>query len=180
MEQRSQSEKCQSTSKISKWKFPISITCPQRLIFLKEISPPPLPPPPPPPPPLTVPAVGRGRVKERERDETRQGLLQAMMGVACGCVVVDGAWAQWSKWSSCGPDCRQHRTRSCDSPAPVNGGKFCQGSVNLESANCTGGMCRGSHSSFFSFWLGFGFALCFGFGFCLAFFFLFLFLTMCW
>ena len=32
MEQRSQSEKCQSTSK---WKFLINITCPQRLIFLK-------------------------------------------------------------------------------------------------------------------------------------------------
>ena len=114
--------------------------------------------------PNSLKRISAGKELKREREgenETRQRRLQALMGVACGCVVVDGSWAQWSKWSSCGPDCRQHRTRSCDSPAPFSGGKFCLGDNNLESANCTGGMCRGSHSSFFSFWLGFGFCFCF-------------------
>ena len=30
----------------------------------------------------------------------------------------------------------------CDNPAPENGGQFCAGS-DLDTANCTGGMCRG-------------------------------------
>lgn len=57
--------------------------------------------------------------------------------------VVDGRWSAWTSWSSCGPDCKHHRRRSCTSPSPSNGGKYCVGR-DLTSANCTGGMCRGT------------------------------------
>ncbi|KZR99821.1 Netrin receptor UNC5C [Daphnia magna] len=58
-------------------------------------------------------------------------------------IVVDGRWNAWSTWSNCGPDCKHHRRRSCTSPSPSNGGKYCVGR-DLMSANCTGGMCRGT------------------------------------
>lgn len=57
--------------------------------------------------------------------------------------VVDGAWGPWSSWFECsqvghntlGDECLCQK-RSCDSPAPQNGGKNCDGtSVNV--VNCT-------------------------------------------
>ncbi|KDR22415.1 Netrin receptor UNC5C, partial [Zootermopsis nevadensis] len=56
------------------------------------------------------------------------------------CPAVDGRWSSWTQWSACGPDCKHHRRRSCASPSPSNGGKYCLGR-DLASANCTGGMC---------------------------------------
>ncbi|KAJ8318873.1 hypothetical protein KUTeg_003964 [Tegillarca granosa] len=56
---------------------------------------------------------------------------------------VKGQWSPWSSWSTCNPDCIYHRRRSCDNPRPANGGGFCNGN-DLDSSNCTGGMCRGS------------------------------------
>lgn len=63
------------------------------------------------------------------------------------CPVVDGRWNAWSTWSNCGPDCKHHRRRSCTSPSPSNGGKYCVGR-DLMSANCTGGMCRAGGLAF--------------------------------
>ncbi|XP_046373399.2 SCO-spondin-like isoform X5 [Haliotis rufescens] len=48
---------------------------------------------------------------------------------------VNGNWGQWSQWSdpscpaTCGPSARRtiSRTRSCNNPAPSNGGVFCAG-----------------------------------------------------
>lgn len=55
---------------------------------------------------------------------------------------VDGHWSAWSPWSPCGPDCRHHRTRTCTSPSPSNGGRYCTGRDSL-SGNCSGGSCIG-------------------------------------
>ena len=60
---------------------------------------------------------------------------------------VDGGWSLWSSWSTCSPDCLHHRRRSCDSPHPSNGGGYCYGN-DLDSTNCTGGMCRGGRKDF--------------------------------
>nr|XP_046230774.1 complement component C6-like [Scatophagus argus] len=38
---------------------------------------------------------------------------------------VDGYWSCWGPWSSCGASMKRHRTRSCDNPAPLRGGKPC-------------------------------------------------------
>ena len=61
-------------------------------------------------------------------------------------LVVDGQWSTWSSWSTCSPDCKHHRRRLCDNPAQENGGKYCSG-TDLDTANCTGAMCKGRLSS---------------------------------
>ena len=38
-----------------------------------------------------------------------------------------GGWSSWSSWTSCTEDCRRSRARSCNNPAPSNGGHFCFG-----------------------------------------------------
>ncbi|GIY41462.1 netrin receptor UNC5B [Caerostris extrusa] len=53
----------------------------------------------------------------------------------------DGRWTSWSSWSTCSPDCKHHRRRTCTNPPPSNGGKYCVGK-DLATSNCTGGMCR--------------------------------------
>ncbi|XP_050539925.1 netrin receptor UNC5C isoform X2 [Daktulosphaira vitifoliae] len=56
--------------------------------------------------------------------------------------VIDGRWSAWTPWSPCGPDCRHHRTRTCTSPSPANGGRYCVGRDTM-SGNCSGGSCIG-------------------------------------
>ena len=53
---------------------------------------------------------------------------------------VDGNWGSWGSWSSCASDCKKTKTRSCNNPAPVNGGKTCSGS-NQSKMTCEGGDC---------------------------------------
>ncbi|XP_069999606.1 netrin receptor UNC5C isoform X2 [Penaeus vannamei] len=62
------------------------------------------------------------------------------------CPAVDGSWASWSSWSTCGPDCRHHRQRVCSAPPPQHGGRYCAGE-DIDSSNCTGGMCRNGRGS---------------------------------
>jgi len=61
----------------------------------------------------------------------------------CACVrhSVDGGWSTWASWSTCGSDCRHHRQRTCDNPAPQHHGRYCVG-TDLRLGNCTGGLCR--------------------------------------
>ncbi|XP_070780240.1 complement component C6 [Enoplosus armatus] len=40
---------------------------------------------------------------------------------------VDGYWSCWGSWSSCGASMKRHRTRRCDNPAPLQGGRPCEG-----------------------------------------------------
>lgn len=54
---------------------------------------------------------------------------------------IDGNWAQWSSWSSCSPECFQHRRRTCSNPAPSANGRYCDG-LDLESRNCSDGFCQ--------------------------------------
>uniref|UniRef100_A0A8C3V118 Complement C6 n=1 Tax=Catharus ustulatus TaxID=91951 RepID=A0A8C3V118_CATUS len=42
-------------------------------------------------------------------------------------VAVDGRWGCWSEWSPCGASFKQRRTRECNNPSPMNGGKPCEG-----------------------------------------------------
>ncbi|XP_078696338.1 cartilage intermediate layer protein 1-like isoform X2 [Branchiostoma floridae x Branchiostoma belcheri] len=51
-------------------------------------------------------------------------------GDNCEIVVVDGNWATWLSWGSCGVSCGggvQTRTRTCDNPPPTIGGADCVG-----------------------------------------------------
>ncbi|XP_064032906.1 complement component C6 [Pogoniulus pusillus] len=40
---------------------------------------------------------------------------------------VDGHWGCWSEWTSCDASFRRTRTRKCDNPSPLKGGKPCEG-----------------------------------------------------
>ncbi|NWR38170.1 CO6 protein, partial [Tachuris rubrigastra] len=42
-------------------------------------------------------------------------------------VAVDGRWGCWSEWSSCDASFKTRRTRECNNPSPMNGGKPCEG-----------------------------------------------------
>ncbi|XP_035671252.1 netrin receptor UNC5C-like isoform X1 [Branchiostoma floridae] len=59
---------------------------------------------------------------------------------------VDGGWSEWSKFSACGRDCNNWRRRECNDPPPQFGGRYCIGD-NMETRNCTGGLCRDSEES---------------------------------
>ncbi|XP_035532434.1 semaphorin-5B isoform X2 [Morone saxatilis] len=58
---------------------------------------------------------------------------------------VNGAWSCWSSWSQCSVGCgggHYQRTRSCNSPAPANGGDICLG-LHTEEALCNTHTCDG-------------------------------------
>ncbi|XP_052231709.1 SCO-spondin-like isoform X8 [Dreissena polymorpha] len=54
---------------------------------------------------------------------------------------VDGHWCSWSVWSLCTSDCHQTRTRVCDNPAPLHGGKDCHGPTT-DTRDCYTSPCR--------------------------------------
>ena len=62
--------------------------------------------------------------------------------------LVDGGFSAFGEWSECSADCgegEQTRERSCNNPAPSNGGADCKGSLK-EAKSCSGS-CPGSLSS---------------------------------
>ncbi|XP_069483300.1 complement component C6-like [Ambystoma mexicanum] len=50
-------------------------------------------------------------------------------------VAVDGYWSCWSAWSPCDASFKRKRTRECNNPSPLNGGKACQGE-NKQEQDC--------------------------------------------
>lgn len=47
-------------------------------------------------------------------------------------VPVEGHWGRWGPWGQCSRTCGQgykKRSRECDDPKPMYGGKFCKGSL---------------------------------------------------
>ncbi|XP_001626413.2 coadhesin isoform X2 [Nematostella vectensis] len=58
--------------------------------------------------------------------------------------VVHGGWARWSGWHRCNKNCGggiQYRYRTCTSPRPANGGRYCHGS-SKQSRTCNTRPCR--------------------------------------
>ncbi|XP_060551443.1 coadhesin-like [Ruditapes philippinarum] len=56
------------------------------------------------------------------------------------CQVTNGAWGQWTYWSTCTLNCKlgiQSRHRNCNNPEPSIGGNMCTGS-SFEIAQCDG------------------------------------------
>jgi len=55
---------------------------------------------------------------------------------------VNGGWSSWSEWTECTSSCaHRRRTRTCTSPAPLNGGASCHGDHQqtvLCSSTCPG------------------------------------------
>ena len=59
--------------------------------------------------------------------------------------IVNGNWSKWQEWGLCSSSCGsgfQFRFRSCDNPAPSNGGKLCPGN-DVQSQLCNVQSCPG-------------------------------------
>ena len=56
-------------------------------------------------------------------------------------LIVDGGWSEWSEWTDCSVTCGSgvmSRKRNCDNPAPVAGGRLCEGpSKDVKSCNAS-------------------------------------------
>ena len=60
-----------------------------------------------------------------------------------------GNWGIWGTWNECPVTCggsEQSRTRKCDSPVPLNGGKDCDvdGSISIDTKRCNEDVCDGN------------------------------------
>ena len=68
---------------------------------------------------------------------------------------VDGNWGHWSYWSGCSVTCLQGqrtRSRQCDNPTPLHGGKTCEG-ASTETGVCVMKKCfLGKCKTFFLMW----------------------------
>ena len=66
--------------------------------------------------------------------------------------LTEGSWGQWAGWGECSEACGtgvSARNRSCDSPAPAQGGADCMGK-DEELVQCNGTLCPISELAFCS------------------------------
>lgn len=61
-------------------------------------------------------------------------LVSNLSNCSCFIGVIEGVWSCWSAWSSCSRG-QKSRTRSCNNPAPRNGGRNCIGET-IERKSC--------------------------------------------
>ncbi|XP_062618604.1 SCO-spondin-like [Saccostrea cucullata] len=57
--------------------------------------------------------------------------------------IIDGSWGSWASWGTCTKTCgggEWSRSRTCDNPAPANGGKDCVGAMS-EFNDCNTAAC---------------------------------------
>lgn len=59
-------------------------------------------------------------------------VCQEMVFLLLLAVAVDGRWGCWSEWSPCDASFKTRRTRECNNPSPMNGGKPCEGQQEEE------------------------------------------------
>ncbi|XP_071104566.1 SCO-spondin-like isoform X2 [Haliotis cracherodii] len=94
--------------------------------------------------PTATHAASRSRSCSFENSCAGEGSQSEMRSCAPACGAVNGNWGEWTQWSgppcsaTCGPTARRtlSRSRSCNNPAPRDGGAPCSGettqSQNLE------------------------------------------------
>ena len=59
--------------------------------------------------------------------------------------IVDGGYSEWSKFGACSKTCGKGfklRSRTCDNPSPLHGGKSCVG-PNVDTNSCKIKECPG-------------------------------------
>ncbi|XP_035665050.1 C-type mannose receptor 2-like [Branchiostoma floridae] len=74
-----------------------------------------------------------------------EGTRNCDTGVSCP---VDGDWSSWAAWSGCSVTCgvgTETRDRTCNNPAPANGGADCVGQTQETRLCDTGASCPGCH-----------------------------------
>lgn len=66
-------------------------------------------------------------------------LIEHLNFKLCIFFLVHGGWSMWGPWSECSVTCDTGvvtRTRTCDSPRPLFGGRECEGSA-IDTRDCT-------------------------------------------
>ncbi|XP_078578186.1 mucin-like protein [Branchiostoma floridae x Branchiostoma japonicum] len=75
------------------------------------------------------------------------GLGEETQQCNAGPCPVDGGWSDWGAWSACSVTCgngTETRERTCNNPAPANGGAGCVGETHDTRACNTGMFCSGN------------------------------------
>ena len=81
-------------------------------------------------PPLPPPPPRKNSLKKTCNFCFQSCLLMFVCLFSANVAPVEGHWGRWGPWSKCSRTCGQGystRSRQCDDPRPLYGGKFCSG-----------------------------------------------------